>query len=114
MEVFLRKSILNLLYMDSNSYYRLRKEFSQEDSVEQVDYGRVDKIPDVMHVFWEYDVDGRQTISSYNTGQKALLVVFDNVEDTYAYWASPGQAIMFGMKLDDADVEPVVSATDGS
>jgi hypothetical protein len=97
--------------MNSNEYYRLRKEFSKEDSVEPVEYNLVDTIPNITQPFWSYKIRG-QTVSSYSTGSGASLVVFDNIEGEHAYWAKGGVDIFLSLDLSDTDTEPIIDITD--
>lgn len=93
--------------MNSNGYYRLRKQFREKDNVEPADYELVDNILDKVQTLWSYDVRG-QTVTCYTTGGGASLVVFDNVEGVHAYWDRGGRGFELSEKLRESDAEPIV------
>ena len=96
--------------MNSNEYYRLRKQFEEKDNVEPVDYELVDKVPDNVQTLWSYDVRG-QTVSCYTTGSGASLIVFDNVEGVHAYWDRGGLGFKLSEELRESDAEPIVDVS---
>mgnify|MGYP000557275740 CR=1 FL=1 len=93
--------------MNSNEYYRIRKEFSDSDSVETVNFEYVNRIPEIASIYWKYTV-GRQTVSAYVTGDSATLIVFDNVEGPYSYCAKGGQDFKLYERLRESDADVVV------
>ncbi len=52
--------------MTSRSY-RIRKGFSEKEGVEEVDFKKVNRIPEKMEASWKYRIDG-QEIMGYHVG----------------------------------------------
>jgi|GEM_PF-3840703 len=84
--------------MDSNTSYRVRKDFSEEDAVEEVEYKKVSAIPGSIVMAWGFESD-RHHIKSYPTGGGASLIVFDYPEGVYSYWAGVTPEIHLEQRL---------------